>query len=960
MIVFQADRESLDLNIHFDQLTGLPLYTEQNKLLELIVTYLPLPYSIAEYGCGNKANIIINKLIDFGVPVYALKRGMIMERDMSDPALNELDYEKRPHALIVNNPLFEGTDFNDENFIDILESESLSVEVEGNKIYTGQFSLSHKHKLQFVQARSHIFTIVTFWNDEINDTVDLVIDPTIQPDSLFTVDTMRNQLRAEESWIFTASLLGNFRLDSSYLTENQLNDVKNLLGNITIEELSIEDHSDLVKALNSASVGSIGDPDQWTYANNIKNTNDESNAKQTINTGKGDILKDIFFKLIYSRKSFADDVLKLREELSGTVEKLGLKNIVKEDAELSEKQLVGLASVASTISYYRAIDQIAKWITSGEELYNLLPDIQNMDKAKGIGVRLRQRIERLADVSEDAEGKIDARALSKGFLEAVLTTIFQMNRAGLSVFIDKVGNIHGLLINDSTLQDIKSGKLKISKLCSSAICHCSHIDTVKDAGKYDGRLGVLSGIEIAHVFFDLERYFNINTIYPYHDNVLMVTSFIAEEMTFTGNGISMPGSSAFAGIASPESIYQMTNNNGEVYEYLKDLQDKKIIQLVNDFNLKGEKELLDCCYEPKDFYTQYTYERHIEQGPVLDRRGIPLVHVDTIMGIHQEDLIIEGEQAESAALEISRRLRVYSLLEQYPEIRVTVGIIDVNIGERDLLKTDFGMRWTILGEKNHAGATLLQDRSDPGVAAGKLVNSLYYLIDKINNNEKTNLKSVVGGIELLPGTNRNVIPESIEFSIAITNDRLSEENKRHISLSLKNLAVTMLSLPVSEGGEGVKKCIVVPIDFINLSKRVRISIDLRGSEKDTISRFLNDFNRVYQEVEKKYHVDIQSHLQQEFEPLDLNLTGQVLQIERSFGGSHNPNEAELSNDLLRGSIMQLAVTRDFLNGVSFKDTNLFHYVKSRVPPQWSGSLKRFVSGALHDTCNVAARVIMSE
>jgi hypothetical protein len=967
MIVFQADRESLDLNIQFDLLTGLPLYSERNKLLELVLTYLPLPYSIAEYGCGSKASIIINKLIDFGVPVYALKRGMIMEKDMSDEALNELNYEKRPHALIIDNPLYEGTDFSVENFIEILESESLSVEVEGNKIYTGQYVLSHEKKLQFVQARSHIFTIVTFWDDDSNDTTDLIIDPTIQPDSLFAVDELRGFLRAEESWIFTASLLGNFRLVNEYLTVAQKKKIDDLLGKITLEDLSLDDHSDLIKVLNSSSAGSIGDPDQWTYANNIKNTNEDSNARQSVNTGKGDVIKDIFYKLIYSRKSLADDVLKLRDELNITAEKLGLRNIIKEDAELSEKQLVGLASVASTISYYRAIDQIQRWIHSGVNLYDLLDDIRNLDKAKGIGVRLRQRIERLADVSEDEEGKIDARALSSRYLDAVLTTIVQMNRAGLSVFIDKVGNIHGLLIDKSVLKGIQAGKLEIKEICSDALCLCSHIDTVKDAGKYDGRLGVLSGTEIAHVFFDLGRYFNINTLYPHQEKVLMVTSFIAEEMTFTGNGISMPGSSAFAGIASPESIYSMTNNKGEVYgdkliqmlEFLKQLKNKKVINLVNDFGAKDSKDLLNSCYEPSDFYTQYTYERHIEQGPILDRRGIPLVHVDTIMGLHQEDLMIEGENAESAALEINRRLRVFSLLEQYPEIRVTVGIIDSSTDDRILLKTDFGLRWTITGEKNHAGATLLQDRSDPGVAAGKLVNSLHFLIDKINNSQGTKLKAIVGGIELLPGTDRNVIPESIEFTIAIVNGTLSEEDKRYISLSLKNLAITVLSLPVSEGGEGVKKCIIVPIDFVNLSKKERLSIDLRGSDKDTITRFLYDFGRVYKEVETKYKVDIRPQLQQQFDPIDLDRTGQVLQIERSYGGSHNPNEAELSNDLLRGSIIQFAITRDFLDGASFSETNLFHYVKSKVPTRWSNSLKRFVSGALHDTCNIAARVMMS-
>jgi len=82
----------------------------------------------------------------------------------------------------------------------------------------------------------------------------------------------------------------------------------------------------------------------------------------------------------------------------------------------------------------------------------------------------------------------------------------------------------------------------------------------------------------------------------------------------------------------------------------------------------------------------------------------------------------------------------------------------------------------------------------------------------------------------------------------------------------------------------------------------------------------------------------------------------VLIMERSYGGSHNPDETEMLVDITRGCVLQLAVARELLAMPALEpDFNLFNFVEQRMPRPWLEALPRYTSGALHDTCNIAAR-----
>ena len=150
-----------------------------------------------------------------------------------------------------------------------------------------------------------------------------------------------------------------------------------------------------------------------------------------------------------------------------------------------------------------------------------------------------------------------------------------MREAGLRVSIDAVGNIRGRR---------GSGH--------SRILVGSHLDTVPDAGAFDGVLGVVMAIELARAEYCVE-----------------VIGFSEEEgVRF---GIPFIGSSALIGKAQP----------------ILDA-DPRIGEAIREYGLDPER-LPAAALDPT---TAAYFEIHIEQGPVLDSLNLPIGVVETIAG----------------------------------------------------------------------------------------------------------------------------------------------------------------------------------------------------------------------------------------------------------------------------------------------------------------------------------------
>ncbi len=956
-------KEKVELEIELDRISGLPLIGEQQKILDLVSNYQPLPYSISEYGCGMKCDITIRKLVELGIPTYAISRGMIMENDMSEKALATEAYEDRPHSLTLENRMFHRINFHDYIQMTLLKESGILVDPATKRIQTGNFKISHRKTIQFINARSHIFTFVQFWDPLNHSNVQLIIDLTTDRNEFFTVPQLRRYLHASESILLEAVLLGRFKIRPEYLTPSQFKTyTKHIQANAYDD---IQSDAFLIKALNKAKTGTVGDPDTWTYANNLPSEDISVYHVQLSRTGQGDPIRLMTKELVEARINNRDEkVVEILQQIRSVEMGIGLESIIRADAIRAEKALEPLKDLVDVISTSISLHELAERLLEEEDLCSSISSIRGLNLLFGFSFRLRERIQRLARISKNEEGQIDACALNSHFNRAVIDCIQQMNRAGLKVFIDQVGNIHGLLIDQETYNACKSDSAYLSEITRNSICLCSHIDTVKDGGKYDGRLGVLSGIEVAEMLHDLQRFYNIDTTYPNTRRCCMVSAFIGEEMTFTGNHVSMPGSAAVTGLASVQDIYGMRNNHGQLFHeelgqllvLLGNAKAAGTITVANNLILEDHVKSIDLSFEPTHFFSPHTYERHIEQGIKLVDLQIPLTQVAIIMGIHQEDFTFIGDHAEEAALRFNIEMRQLILLPKYKGLRITVGTFQYDAENCAKLSFDHGMRWTLTGQRDHAGGTETADRRDAGVALARLKDFVYDLMQDFQTTHGKKIQVETGGIDFMPGINRNVIPGSASISFGMKGDSITEGELFFIQQQIQAYILGTLYLPVEQGGEGILDFTFKEINHVNKSQQVTCSIDLRSHDNSLTRDFMHDLKHAINKISKKYDVQTSQSVEQQLDPYPLRETGQVLQLERSFGGSHNPNETQLTQDVLRGLILQFAITYEFLRIRSTQSINLFDFVHERIPNSWQKKLPRFISGALHDTCNISRKI----
>lgn len=166
-----------------------------------------------------------------------------------------------------------------------------------------------------------------------------------------------------------------------------------------------------------------------------------------------------------------------------------------------------------------------------------------------------------------------------------------MAKAGLEVTRDDVGNIRGVM--KSQLENSKHFVIG------------SHYDTVFDAGKYDGPLGILLGIEVAH------RISKTEVKLPFHLNIV---AFSDEE----GGRFNTTyfGSSALAGNFDEHWLDTRTDDTG------------KTVRNVLENN-SGDVSNISKASIPKSEWLGYL-EAHIEQGPVLWDENLSLCLVSSI------------------------------------------------------------------------------------------------------------------------------------------------------------------------------------------------------------------------------------------------------------------------------------------------------------------------------------------
>lgn len=191
----------------------------------------------------------------------------------------------------------------------------------------------------------------------------------------------------------------------------------------------------------------------------------------------------------------------------------------------------------------------------------------------------------------------------------------------------------------------------------------SHIDTVKDGGRYDGLLGVVAALQLM---------LHLNEHQIETDHPIEIVAFTAEE-------------SARFNTATLGSKYITGNLSQDDMKEIKDNEGKTLFQLVDTLKQSLPSE--------QDFYHQGDLkaflELHIEQGPILQNKHKDIGIVTHIAAPHRFKVKLTGETSHSGSTPMPMRydaltaaseiiLQVEAIAQHYHKAGVvaTVGHLD--------------------------------------------------------------------------------------------------------------------------------------------------------------------------------------------------------------------------------------------------------------------------------------------
>lgn len=308
------------------------------------------------------------------------------------------------------------------------------------------------------------------------------------------------------------------------------------------------------------------------------------------------------------------------------------------------------------------------------------PDIS----MEALGRQLMLRLDELGKVS-DEPGRLMRTFLSPASLRANALVGGWMRDAGLTVTEDVFGNVIGTCAGPAGTRKLVIG---------------SHLDTVTDAGRFDGPAGVLLGIAVAAALPDL----------PFG---LEVVGFSDEEgVRFQSTWL---GSRAYAGLITTEELS------------LRDEAGISVGELVAARRAEGYPEMV---VTPGTLLGYL--EIHIEQGPLLESQNLPLAVVQGIAGQTRVLAGFTGKAGHAGTTPMGGRhdalpaaaqmiLETEAYARAHGPLVATVGKLEVQPGagnvipgsvrfSLDVRSPDNLMRRTALQHLEAFGAGLAQER----------------------------------------------------------------------------------------------------------------------------------------------------------------------------------------------------------------------------------------------------------
>ncbi|MCI2266773.1 Zn-dependent hydrolase [Sediminivirga luteola] len=282
--------------------------------------------------------------------------------------------------------------------------------------------------------------------------------------------------------------------------------------------------------------------------------------------------------------------------------------------------------------------------------------------------RLKKDLIDLGSIGRTPSGGLSRTSFSAEDLKAREWFTDRCTEAGLKVETDGIGN---LIVSSPRADALTDPSLP-------AVWSGSHIDTVPDGGAFDGALGSIAALECLRRIHETGAALN---------RPVRCVVYADEE----GNYASLLGSRALTRGFSRAELETLTGRDGD--------------RFADTFTAAGGD--LDAAAAAKlpDGIVDSSVELHIEQGPVLEERGI--------------------------------------------DIGVVTGIVALGSGTV-----------TFHGRADHAGTTPMNARQDAGVAAGAFLASLPEVAARAGE------RAVVtaGMVTFIPG-GANVVPEAARVTL---------------------------------------------------------------------------------------------------------------------------------------------------------------------------------------------------
>ncbi len=262
------------------------------------------------------------------------------------------------------------------------------------------------------------------------------------------------------------------------------------------------------------------------------------------------------------------------------------------------------------------------------------------------------RCRKLASFSEDAGGT------RRTFLSAPMHDCHReasswMKALGMTVSVDAVGNLRG--------------SYPATSPSAPRILIASHLDTVPNAGAFDGILGVVLAVAVVKSLDGMKLPLAIEVI-----------GFSEEEgVRF---GVPFIGSRALVGRVDEELLGR------------KDANGISIRKAIQDFGLKPNEISRAALSDDVLGYIEF----HIEQGPVLESLGRPLGVVEAIVGQNRLEFTFSGQANHAGTTPMNLRrdalaaaaewiVAVENLAKQTLGIVATVGVVEAKPGATNVI-----------------------------------------------------------------------------------------------------------------------------------------------------------------------------------------------------------------------------------------------------------------------------------